>query len=101
MRSLVIIACCLSIGTALYAAGAAAPAVEAPPAITAQLGMQENLAKLAGKRGTLHLRSGRELDGTIGEVTAKAVIVQQLIGKEFFSAYVKLDEVEAVSYRVK
>ncbi len=103
MRSLVVFACCLSVGTAFYAATAARPAAaaDAPPAITATLGVQENLAKLSGKRASLHLRSGKELEGMVGEVSPKAVILQQLVGKELFNAYVSLTEIEAVSYRAK
>jgi hypothetical protein len=101
MRSLVVFACCLSLGTALYAANNAPQAPEALPALSATLGLQENLAKLAGKRASLHLRSGKELEGVVGEVSTKAVILQQLVGKEFFNAYVSLSEIEALSYRAK
>lgn len=72
------------------------------PALSAGADAMANLQKLSGKRATITTRSGKEYEGLIGEVTNKAVIVQALGGgKDFFSAWVRMDDIEAITWRSK
>lgn len=54
-----------------------------------------------GKQVTVKLASGDELTGKVGEVTNKLVVLQALSGKEFFDAVINLDDVAAVTIRVR
>lgn len=59
------------------------------------------LQKQVGKRVTLKLASGQELEGTVVKVGPTAVQLSQLAGKEFFDAVVRLDHVSALILRTK
>jgi hypothetical protein len=100
-RFYIITTLCSLAALALIWSAQAAPD-SAPAAVSAALAVQENLTKLAGKRVTLTTESGKEYEGTVGEVTKTAVIMQSLGGgKDFFNAWVRLEEVEAITYRAK
>jgi hypothetical protein len=102
MRFYVYVFSVAALATAAFVAHAGPAAEATPPAVTASAGAQENLTKLAAKRVTVTLRSGKEIEGTVGEVTKTAVILQALGGgKDFFNAWVRLDDVAAIAYRVK
>jgi len=62
-----------------------------------------NLAtiKAADKGARLHLRSGQELAGKLGELGTSWVVIQELVGKEFYDAIVRLEDVTAVSIRAR
>lgn len=53
----------------------------------------------AGKPVTLLLRSGKEYGGTVGEVRGQSVVVKSIVGKEFYDALVRLDDISAVEIR--
>ena len=59
------------------------------------------LERLAGKRVALVMRSGTELTGTVAKVSAQAVHLAELGGREFFDAVVSLDQVQAVVVRAR
>ncbi len=59
------------------------------------------LNKQVGKRVTIKLTSGHELEGTVAKVGPAAIHLSQLAGKEFFDAVVRLDQVSAVIVRTK
>ena len=52
-----------------------------------------------GKPVTLLLRSGKEYGGTVGEVRGQSVVVKSIVGKEFYDALVRLDDISAVENR--
>jgi len=52
-----------------------------------------------GKPVTLLLRSGKEYGGIVAEVRGDAVVLRAIVGKEFFDAIVRLDDVTAVELR--
>ena len=60
-----------------------------------------NLQKQVGKRVTLKLTSGQDVEGTVAKVGPTAVQLSQLAGKEFFDAVVRLDHVSALIVRTK
>ena len=62
---------------------------------------RDQIMQWKGKRVTLVLRSGKELEGTVGEVSSANVELKQLVGKEFYDAVVKQDEIAAFVYRTK
>lgn len=69
--------------------------VAAPDAIA------KGLEKLTGKPVTLRLHGGEEVSGVLDATGPTAVRIAQLTGKEFYSAIIKTDAIEAVIYRAK
>lgn len=59
------------------------------------------LSSLVGKSVTLQLKGSEPVSGVVEEVGKDAVRIAQLSGKEFYSAIVKLDSVNALVYRAK
>ena len=51
--------------------------------------------------GRLQLKSGQELAGTIGEISDHWVEIKELVGKEFYDALARLDDVSAIIGRMK
>ncbi len=60
-----------------------------------------NLQKQVGRRVTLKLATGQEVEGTVAKVGPTAVQLSQPAGKEFFDAVVRLDHVSALIVRTK
>ena len=58
------------------------------------------LAGSAGKSVELHLRSGEKMGGKIAQVTDSVVHLSNLIGAEYFDAFVDVKDVSAVVVRV-
>ena len=63
--------------------------------------MQRGLNLLIGKSVTLRLNSGGEMSGVVEAVGPTAIRLGALVGKEFYSAVVQLEDVSAVVYRAK
>ncbi len=59
------------------------------------------LEKLVGKKVTLRVSAGDEISGTVGDVGPSGVVIQELSGREFFSAVVRIDSIVAVIARQK
>ena len=59
------------------------------------------LEKMVGKQVTLRLVSGEDITGVLEASGPDAVRVAQLTGKEYYTAVVKADAVNAVIYRAK
>ena len=57
--------------------------------------------KEEGKAARLHLRNGQEMAGKIGEVGDQFVMICELVGKEFYDALVRIDDISAISIRVR
>lgn len=61
----------------------------------------EQLNQLKGQKAQLHLRSGKEIEGVVGAITKDAVELRNLVGREFFDAVIRIDDIAAVVYRVR
>lgn len=72
---------------------------EAAKPAAASIHDQLNAAK--GQKVMLHLRGGRDLEGTVGQVTKDVVELKGLVGRDFFDALVRVEDVSAVVYRVR
>lgn len=60
-----------------------------------------NVARSQGKALVFQLRNGISYTGKIKDVSASAVIVTGLQGKEFFDAWIPLESIEAMEERVR
>lgn len=58
-------------------------------------------AKAEKIRIEITLRGGKGLAGLVGELGDHNVVLTQLAGKEFYDAFVRLDEIVAVEARVR
>ena len=63
--------------------------------------IRQTLAQHTGKRIKLMLISGQDLDGKVAQVGTQTVVISELVGMEFFSATVRVDQVAAVIMRVR
>lgn len=79
--------------------GGAAPAPALDPAQT----LRDNLVKLAAaKKGAeVTLRGGKSFRGRIGAVGDHAVLLTELEGREFYDAWISLEEIAAVEVRAR
>lgn len=64
-------------------------------------GMNEVLTENVGKRVTLRLGSGDEIEGTVTQVGKTLVHVSRISGKEYYDAVISIDKVSAVRMRVR
>ena len=53
-----------------------------------------------GKGVELHLRSGEKMGGKVAQVTDSVVHLSNLVGAEFFAAFVDVKDISAVVVRV-
>ncbi len=54
------------------------------------------------KKGvTLHMRSGEKFQGRVDGVSPHNVILAELVGREFYSAVVKIDDISAIEIRAR
>jgi hypothetical protein len=87
----------LALGT-----GAPARADEAKPGLAATGTMREALTKLGdGRDVELVLTNGKSYRGKLGTVGPEAVLVTNLVGKEFYDVLIDLDEVAAIELRTR
>lgn len=93
------LAVALSAPVALHAEEAAAPAVLLDPG----QGVKDNLERLASaKRGVeVTLHGGKAYRGRIGGVGDQAVLLTEIEGREFYDAWIALDEIAAIEVRVR
>ena len=54
----------------------------------------------AGKSVELHLRSGEKMGGKIAQVTDNVVHLSNLVGAEYFDAFIDVKDISAVVVRV-
>lgn len=59
------------------------------------------LEKFVGQSTDLRLKSGERIGGKVVKVGDKLVHLTQIVGAEYFDAVIEIDEVAAVSFRVK
>ncbi len=53
------------------------------------------------KRVLVILRSGKELEGTVGSVSGANVELKQLAGKDYYDAVIRIDEIAAYIYKTR
>lgn len=63
--------------------------------------MREVLAERTGKRTTLRMQSGEDIDGTVVLVGNGLVHISKLAGKDFYDAVVNIDRISAVIIKVR
>ncbi len=78
-----------------------ASAGEAKFEVKANETMREVLAERTGKRTTLRMQSGEDIEGTVVLVGNSLVHVSKLTGKDFYDAVVNIDRISAVIVRVR
>ena len=61
----------------------------------------EVIGALAGASVDLTLRSGTTLAGKVGSVQQNVMILTEIRGKEFYDAVVRIEDISAVSMRVR
>jgi len=94
------------IGLVLFTAPIAAhsqPAGDAPTTLSAAASLRDTLESLraAGKPVELVLKNGKSYAGKLAAVGEHAVIVSEIRGKEFYDAYIVLEDVSAVEVRMR
>ncbi len=103
---------CLIAGTLLlgFAGVAAMPAVspaqtQAAPVegvgYNVDASMFDNLKALGGKKVYVTLKSGKTLAGTVGKVSTAFLHLEQLEGKEYFDALVRIEDISAIDARFR
>lgn len=63
--------------------------------------LTKSLVTLTSKTVSLRLRSGDEISGVVEAVGPTAVRLGGIVGREYFSAIVKVEDISAVIYRSK
>lgn len=63
--------------------------------------LQDNLKSHVGKDVFVHLRSGQTLHGTIKTVGTHLLHLEKLVGKEFYDALVRIEDVAAFEVRFR
>ena len=64
-------------------------------------GIKEILAAHVGKRVAVRLGSGGEIEGTVAKVGDHLVYISKLTGKDFYDSIVRIDHIDAVTYRAR
>jgi hypothetical protein len=75
----------------------------APASLDPTHTLHDNLARIAaGKQGVeLTLRGGKSYRGRVGKIGDHAVLLTELEGREFYDAWIALDEIAVVELRVR
>ena len=63
--------------------------------------LHEVLAERTGKRATLRMQSGEDIEGTVILVGNVLVHISKLAGKDFYDAVVNIDRISAVIIKVR
>jgi hypothetical protein len=63
--------------------------------------MSDNLKALGGKKVYVTLKSGKTLAGTIGRVSTGFLHLEQLEGREYFDALIRIDDISAIDARFR
>jgi len=95
MVSVLLGICCLA------ATAATVCAEEVKFELKASATMREVLAENTGKRITLRLTSGEEIEGTVTMVGNSLAHISKLSGKEFYDAVVSIDKISAVRMKMR
>jgi hypothetical protein len=65
------------------------------------LSLADNLKSYMGKTVSLHLKTGGTLQGIVKSVGKDLVHLEKLVGKEYFDALVRIEEIGAVEARFR
>jgi len=65
------------------------------------LSMKDNLKSYVGKDVVVHLRSGKTLQGYVKSVGNDFVHLEKLMGKEFYDALVRIDDISAIEVKFR
>jgi hypothetical protein len=102
MKRLVVLAALLCMmGSMAVSLHQAFAADEAKFEVKANATMHDVLMERTGKRTTLRMQSGEDIEGTIVLVGNGLVHMTRLAGKEFYDAVVNIDRISAVIVRVR
>ena len=63
--------------------------------------IREVLTERTGKRATLRMQSGEDIEGTVVLVGNGLVHISKLAGKDFYDAVVNIDRISAVIIKVR
>ena len=85
---------------AVWLALVTAPRAQETPTFPAG-GIADALKARVGKPVTLHLSSGTQIGGTVGEVRDHTVVLKNVTGRDFCDALVSLDSVSVVEVRAR
>lgn len=77
------------------------PAEEARFELKASATIPDILRERVGKRTTLRMQSGEDIEGTVVMVGNSMVHVAKLPGKDFFDAVISIDRISAVIMQVR
>ncbi len=99
IRSMIMVLACMAV---LLAAGGKTVSAEEPKLeIRNSQTLKEVLLERVGKRTTLKMQSGEDIDGTVTMVGEQLIHVSRLTGKDFYDAIVRLDRINAVIIKVR
>jgi hypothetical protein len=65
------------------------------------LSMAENLKAYAGKDVTLHIRSGKTIQGYVKSVGNGLVHVEKIAGRDFYDALIRIEEISAIEIKFR
>lgn len=97
-RKLIIIAAAL---IAFFSAVQIAIAAEGGSDFNALVGIRENLLANVGKRVAVRISDGDAIEGTIAKVGDQLVQLTRLAGKDFFDAIVRIDRIDAITFKAR
>jgi small nuclear ribonucleoprotein (snRNP)-like protein len=65
------------------------------------LSMKDNLKMYTGKDVVVHLRSGKTLEGYVKSVGNDFVHLEKLAEKDFYDAFVRIDDISAIEAKFR
>jgi hypothetical protein len=65
------------------------------------LSMKDNLKTYMGKDVVVHLRSGKTLQGYVKSVGNDFVHLEKLAGREFYDAFVRIEDISAIEAKFR
>jgi hypothetical protein len=65
------------------------------------LSMKDNLKMYVGKDVVVHLRSGKTLQGYVKSVGTDYVHLEKLAGREFYDAFVRIEDISAIEAKFR
>jgi hypothetical protein len=100
-RILVLFALLFAAGSLMFPLSNALAVEEGKFELKANATMHDVLAERTGKRTTLRLQSGEDIEGTVVLVGNGLVHISKLAGKDFYDAVVNIDRISAVIIKVR
>jgi len=63
--------------------------------------MKDNLKEFAGKNVFVHLRSGKTLEGYVKAVGNDFVHLEKLAGRDFYDAFIRIEDISAMEAKFR